>query len=458
MKIKNKIIEWIEFNSADYESLAQQLWNNPELAMEEYKSSELLAKMLEKNGFNVKRGVADLPTAFVAEYGTEGPVIGFSAEFDALSGMSQEAVPERKVIVKDGPGHGCGHNILGVAGIMAAIALKDSAEKDCSKVRIKVFGTPAEELCIGKPFMGRAGLFEGLDAILDWHPYYFNKSGYETYCAYFNTKYHFKGRSCHGNAPWQGRSALDAAVLAGHGVEMLREHIPPGPEESPNTINYTFPDVGGFSPGVVPEKSTIWVIGRAANADLVVDIMDRVENCAKGAAIATGTSYEKEFITATHEKIINVTLAEVMHENFTEVGAPKFTKEEQEFVMELQKSAGLDITGISEEILPFGGGVTAVTDATEYTWNAPYTSLFVAAAPNNIWWHNWTITACMGTSIAGKAMITAAKVLASTAADLVEKPEILVKAQKEFKERMKGKVYKSLIPEGLRPPVKNKEE
>lgn len=455
MTAKEYLQKWIDENRDEFERIAKYIWENPEPAMQEHKSAAALCGVLEKYGFSVTRNVADMPTAFLAEWSnSEGPAIGFSAEYDALDGLSQKAQPQREATESQTTyGHGCGHNILGTAAILTAAALKTCAEEKGLRLKIKVFGTPAEEVCVGKPFMGRAGLFSGLDAILDWHPYYYNKCGYEMYSAYFNVKYHFKGQSAHGNAPWQGRSALDGALLAGHGIEMLREHILPGPEDSPNTINYTYPDVGGSSPGVIPETATLWVIGRGKNTDIITDIMKRVEDCAKAGALASGTTMKREFITATHEKITNLTLASLMNENFKEIGVPSYSPEEQAFIKELQQCAEMDATGISSELQPFSGGVTPVTDATEYSWNAPYTSAFVCAAPNNKWWHNWTITACMGTSIAGKAMVTAAKLLGSTAVDLVENPDVLEQAQKEFQERMNGAIYHSLLPDDLKPPV-----
>ncbi|MGI6256874.1 MAG: amidohydrolase [Anaerovoracaceae bacterium] len=451
--IKRNLLEWIDENQGQFNDIADEMWQLPELAMQEFNSSRLLKDVLKKYGFSVTENVAGMPTAFVATYGEAGPVVGLSAEYDALDGLSQKMVDKQDPIVEGGPGQGCGHNILGTCAVMAAIALKETMDSQKTPFRIKLFGTPAEELCVGKPFMGRSGLFEGVDFFLDWHPLFFNKCGFEVSSAYFNVKYHFHGRSSHGNSPWLGRSALDGAFLTGSAIEMLREHIPPGPESAPNSINYTFPDVGGNSPGVVPEKATIWIIGRAASTEVLTDMMDRVEACAQAGALGSGTTVEKELITAVHERMPNKTLSKVMYDNFVEIGVPPYTEEEHDAVKEMQKSAGMGETGIDTEIQPFNGGFISVTDASEYSWNAPYASSWIAAGPGGGWWHNWIVTVCMGGSIAQKAMNTGAKVIAATAFDMITNPETIEKAQEEFRERMGEDTYKSLIPMDIDPPV-----
>ena len=416
--MKERIFRWIDDNSVRFADIAGRIWERPELGMQEHYASGELMTVLEKSGFDVERDVAGMPTAFIATYGTEGPVLGLSAEYDALSGLSQKAATRKESVVKGGPGHGCGHNILGTGAVMAAVALKNAIEDGELKLRIRLFGTPAEELCIGKPFMGRAGAFKGVDFFLDWHPLYFNRCNYDVTSAYFNVKYHFTGKSAHGNMAWMGRSALDAACLTGHAIEMLREHIPPGPEEAPNSINYTYPDVGGDSPGVIPENATIWVIGRAISTEVALDMQKRVDECARAGAIGSGCTYEKEFITATHEAIPNRTLSEVMHRNFEEIGVPQYSQEDIEFVKALQAETGQEENGISKKIPPCRGGYISVTDATEYTWNAPYATTWIAAGMDAVMWHNWTVTACMGTDIARKVMTTAAKIITATAVEL----------------------------------------
>jgi len=454
-KMKQFIFDWIDSSSLPFNDAADYLWQNPELGMEEKKSSEKLIALLERYGFAVERGVAGMPTAFVATYGKGCPVIGFSAEYDALPGLSQEVGTEKKAVRDGAPGHGCGHNLLGTTAIYAAIALKELLEEKKLDGTLKVFGTPAEELCIGKPFMARAGLFKELDALLDWHPMNYNRADYDVCNAYFNVKYHFKGKTSHGNSPWYGRSTLDAAMLMGHAVELLREHVRPstrGPEAA-NTFNYTFSDVGPEFPSVVPDRTTAWYVGRFDQTELMVEVMQRIDNCARAAAMATDTTVDIELITATHDKIPNKVLAEVMHNNLEEVGAPRFTPEEQEFASRMQKEVGVKETGLDETIMPFDSGSSGVADTSEYSWHVPYAILWITMAPAGVGWHNWIVTSCAGGSIGKKTMNTAAKILAATALDLVLSPEAVKAARAELDERLSTRNYIELLPEELPPPL-----
>jgi len=443
-----------ESNKEKFYEAADKIWSLAELGMEEFSSSRIIIDLLEQNGFSIEQGVAGMPTSFIGTFGCGKPVIGFSVEYDSLPGLSQQVCPIKNPVNAGRAGHGCGHNLLGVGAVKAAIILKNTIEKCNLQATIKVFGTPAEELCIGKPYMARAGLFESVDAFLDWHPAAVNKAGYDSCIAYFSIKYHYKGQSAHGNAPWFGRSALDAAILQANAVEMLREHIAPGVSlEAANTINYTFTDVGPGFPNVVPDRTTAWYVGRLTNTDKIAEVISRVNKCAEGAAMATGTLVDIELITATHEKIPNKTLARVMNKNFNEIGTPKFTYEEQEFIKAMQRETGVKETGLSQTIMPFTGDFSGLTDASEYSWFAPYAMVWVVFAPEESGWHNWMITACAGSSIGKKALDTAAKVLVATAVDLIIEPKIIEEAKSEFRERLAGKTYKSLIPDSVKPPL-----
>ena len=291
-KEKKYITDWIESNKGGCYRLSDAIWTYAEIGMEEYQSAKAITEYLKRNAFEVETGVADIPTAFVATYGAGKPVIGFSCEYDALPGLSQEkAVNEESPIIEGAPGHGCGHNLLGVAAIMAAVALKNAVMDFGLQGTIKVFGTPAEELCIGKSYMARAGLFNGIDAFIDWHPGSFNRANYSTCNAYFSIRYHFKGRTAHGNSPWYGRSALDAAILMGHMIEHLREHTTPGdPPYAANTINYSFPDVGPAFPVVVPNRATLWCVGRIVSSEEMDYVIGRIHKCAEAAAMARNKS------------------------------------------------------------------------------------------------------------------------------------------------------------------------
>lgn len=453
--MKQFIFDWIDSNKDEFNETADYIWQCPELGMEEYKSSARLTGLLGKNGFTVEKGVAGMPTAFVASYGTGNPVIGFNAEYDSLPGLSQEVGVQKKAVRDGAPGHGCGHNLLGTAAVNAAIALKVLLETKQRNATLKVFGTPAEELCIGKPFMARAGLFEGLDIFLDWHPWNYNRADYDACNAYFNVKYHFKGKTAHGNSPWFGRSTLDAAMLQAHAVEMLREHIRPSLRglDAANTINYTFSDVGPEFPSVVPDRTTAWYVGRFDQTELMADVMKRVNKCAEAAAAATETSVDIELITAAHDKIPNRVLAEVMNKNLNEIGAPEFTGEEHEFVKQLQSEMGVAESGLDETIRPFDGGSSVVCDTSEFSWFVPYATVWITMAPSGIGWHNWAVTSCAGSSIGKKAMNTAAKVLAAAAIDAIINPDIVKEAKLELKERLSGRTFIAVIPEQAQPPI-----
>ncbi len=454
-QIKSFILEWNEKNKNEYYNASSRVWESAELAMQEFASSKIYINLLKLKGFKVEEAAAGMPTAFVAAYGNGRPVIGLNVEYDALPGLSQRAgSTKKKPITAGAPGHGCGHNLLGAAAVKAGIAIKKALDKFALSGTIKLFGCPAEELCIGKPFLGRAGYFNDVDAFLDWHPFCYNRADFDSCCAYFSIKYHFKGKTSHGNSPWHGRSALDAAILQGHAVEMLREHIYPGcPPDAANSINYTFSDTGPEFPSVVPDRATAWYIGRFVTTEEAENAMKRVTNCAKGAALATETRLKVEIITATHHKIPSRTLAEVLHKNFQEIGPPQFTNEEQEIAGKIQRQMGVPETGLATKIAPFGGGYTGVCDTSEYSWNAPYATAWIAMAPQNSGWHNWGVASCSESSIGKKSMDVASKLLSSTAAELFIKQDLVDKAIKEFKERLNGATYKCLLPENYLPPV-----
>lgn len=454
-EVKDFINSWNEQNAQPFYETAKTIWENPELPMQEYKSSALLINLLEKNGFAVEKGVAGMPTAFIASYGSGKPVIGINAEYDALPGLSQDGEKLEKLpIIPGAPGQGCGHNLLGTGGVKAAIAIKNAIEKYGLEGTVKVIGAPAEELCIGKPFLGKAGCLEGYDAILDWHPWSYTKTNYDSCEAYFSVKFHFKGRTSHGNSPWHGRSALDAAMLQAHAVEMMREHIYPGcPPDAANTINYTFTTCGPEFASVVPDYTTAWYIGRFITTEDMLEALERVTKCAEAGAMATETSVEREIITVTHHKIPNKTLAELVRDNMLDIGVPQFTKEEHEKAKAIQRELGKPEVGLPTELEPFEGGYTVLCDTSEYSWNAPYASPWIAMGMVDCGWHHWGVTRCAGDTMGQKSMDCAANVIAMTAADLLCDPAIVDKAKAEWIERMEGREYKCLLDDDMEPPV-----
>lgn len=454
-EVKDFLVKWNEENTQEFYETSKFIWENPELPMQEHKSSKALTDLLSKHGFTVETGVAGMPTAFIATYGKGHPVIGINAEYDALPGLSQDPDKlEKDPVLYGAPGHGCGHNLLGTGGVKAAIAIKNALEKYDLPGTVKVLGTPAEELCLGKPFMGKAGCFEGFDAILDWHPWSYTKTNYDSCQAYFSVKFHFKGRTSHGNSPWHGRSAMDAAMLQAHAVEMLREHIYPGnPPDAANTINYTFTTCGPEFASVVPDYTTAWYIGRFGTTEEMLNALEKVTKCAEAGAMATETSVEREIITVTHHKIPNKTLAECFRNNMLAIGVPQFTDEEHEKAKAIQRQLGKAETGLPSELMPFEGGYTVLCDTSEFSWNAPYASPWIAMGMQDCGWHHWGVTRCAADTMGQKSMDCAAKVISMTAADIICNPELLQRAQDEWQERMNGRQYKCLLPEDMQPPV-----
>jgi len=454
-EVKDFLVKWNEENTQEFYETSKFIWENPELPMQEHKSSKALTDLLSKHGFTVETGVAGMPTAFIATYGKGHPVIGINAEYDALPGLSQDPDKlEKDPVLYGAPGHGCGHNLLGTGGVKAAIAIKNALEKYDLPGTVKVLGTPAEELCLGKPFMGKAGCFKGFDAILDWHPWSYTKTNYDSCQAYFSVKFHFKGRTSHGNSPWHGRSAMDAAMLQAHAVEMLREHIYPGnPPDAANTINYTFTTCGPEFASVVPDYTTAWYIGRFGTTEEMLNALEKVTKCAEAGAMATETSVEREIITVTHHKIPNKTLAECFRNNMLAIGVPQFTDEEHEKAKAIQRQLGKAETGLPSELMPFEGGYTVLCDTSEFSWNAPYASPWIAMGMQDCGWHHWGVTRCAADTMGQKSMDCAAKVISMTAADIICNPELLQRAQDEWQERMNGRQYKCLLPEDMQSPV-----
>ena len=450
--IKEYVLQYIEEHRGVYFNMAHQIWEKPELSMEEHFASKLLADFLEAQGFALERGAAGMPTAFVATWGEGKPVIGFSMEYDALPGLSQKAQCQLEPVRSGAPGQGCGHNLIGVGGAMAAVAFKNAAEKFGLPCTIKVFGTPAEELCIGKPVMGNAGYFRDLDCVIDWHPWFLTTAQFKTCPAYFSVKYHYHGRTSHGNSPWHGRSALDSAVLQAHAIEMLREHILPGPSTlAANTINFTFSDTGPEFPSVVPDRATLWCIGRFETAEQLSDALARIDNTARGAAMATGTTVDIEYLAASHEQLPNEPLQRAMQNNLDVLGDVEYTEEEKEFVMQMQQQAGQEPYW-KDGPEPFGFTYACVTDASEYSWEAPYAQLMIKLGPGP-GWHNWMVTACSGTEHGEKAMRKGAEILATTAVDLASDPELIAACKAEWAARRGGRDYHSLLPEGTPIPL-----
>lgn len=452
--IKQFIELWLYENKKEFYDLADFLWENPELGLEEFYAHDKITAILKKHSFSVKSGLGGMPTAFCAEFG-EGKIhFGINVEYDCLPGLSQNKdLPYPSPLKEGAPGHGCGHNILGATAVMSGVALRYAVEKFHIPAVIKMLGSPYEEASVGKPILGRAGVYNGLDFILDWHPWNYNRADYDKCNSVFVVKYHFKGKTCHGAMPWEGgRSALDAGMLFGHAIEMLREHIIPNGSEGAHTINYTFTDCGPNFANIVPDKTTVQLYGRFCNLDIAEDALRRIGLCADGAAMATETSVTKEIITFTHNKIPNQTLASVVHSNLQKYGPPDYSSSEQNFVKQMQKKEGLEPCGLDMKIQKFGSSETIICDTSEFSWNAPYATFWLSMAPAG-GWHNWMVTACAGNSIGKKTMDRATQIMTGSAVDLLVDSELIEKAKKEWKQKLCGKQYRSLLPEGHSAPL-----
>jgi aminobenzoyl-glutamate utilization protein B len=454
---KQEALAWVDAASPELAELNDEIWRAAEVAMEEYRSSQVLESYLEKQGFAVERGVAGLPTAFVGVYGSGQPVIGFLAEYDALPSLSQEAVSTKKPIIEGGPGHGCGHNIFGVASTAAAAAAKEVMVRHKIPGTLKVFGCPAEETVEGKVFMARAGVFDGLSCCIQWHPSSENAVSLESSNALNQFELEFFGRTAHSAGdPWDGRSALDAIELTDVGLNFLREHLKPTAR-----IHYVIQD-GGKVPNVVPDYARAWYYVRDIDRESVEKDYERVLKIIDGAAQMTETTYQVHFKSGVHETLANRAGSEVVYANLLLIGPPAFTEEEQSFAKEIQKEIGIEEKGLSTKIEPFshpekswGGGST---DVAEVSWLTAITSLGVASSPIGTPGHHWGIVACGGMSIGHKCLATAAKVMAASCLDFLSRPEIIKKMREEWTARKKGREYKSPLPADLNPRVVPRKE
>jgi len=450
-KEKQNVIDQVDALETEIRHLSAELWNFSEIAMRESRSAELLASTLEKEGFEVNRGVADMPTAFVAEWGHGSPVIGILAEYDALPNIGNEAVPVRQERA-DGNlhGHGCGHNLFGAGSVAAAIALKRSMEKFGMSGTVKLFGSPAEETVVGKVYMANAGIFSGIDITLDWHPDYATSVINSRGQALNNFEVEFFGRAAHGAFdPWNGRSALDAVELMNHGVNMMREHIEPSAR-----IHYVIPD-GGEAPNVVPAYAKVWYYVRDSNREKVIKSYQWMLQIAEAAALATQTSHKVTLITGVHELLLNRPLQEAAQANLEYVGAPVFSAEDNEFAKELQETLGIEPLGyptkvgpLTDKVEPPEGGST---DVAEVTRLAPGVSFYVATAALNLPWHSWAATASHGLPGASKGAVVAAKAISMTAMDFLQDADLRKQAKVEFDEKMKDNPYISPVPLGQKP-------
>lgn len=443
--IKNQAITDIEQQYDKYRNTALQLWNYAEVGYKEIKSSALLQQTLSENGFTLQKGVAEMPTAFIASYGSGQPVIAILAEFDALPGLAQEAIPVKKIISNKTAGHACGHHLFGTASVAAGIEIKKLMEQKKLSGTIRVYGCPAEEGGSGKVFMVRAGLFNDVDVAIHWHPGDANAVTMTSALANKSAKFRFHGLSAHAAAaPEKGRSALDAVEAMNNMVNMMREHIP-----QETRIHYVITN-GGKAPNVIPDFAEVYYYVRHPKREDVVKIFDRVVKAARGAAMGTETTVDYEIIGGTHDLLLNRTLADAMQLNLEKTGGVKLTGEEIEFGKKLQTSFDFTPPAIATaaNIKPLkteessGGGSTDVGDV---SYAVPTVGMRAATWIPGTPAHSWQAVACGGTEIGTKGMMVGAKTMALTAIDLFTTPALITKAKEEFIKDKGAYQYKALL-------------
>jgi aminobenzoyl-glutamate utilization protein B len=449
IKNKEEAVASIEKRKAEMTKLSDQIWAYAETAFREHKSSKALSDYAEQQGFKVERGIAGMPTAFIASYGQGQPVIGILGEFDALPGISQKASPSKEALEAGAPGHGCGHNLFGVASLSAAVSIKELIAAGKLKGTIRFYGTPAEEAGSGKAYMTRDGLFKDLDVCLAWHPATETQADVDSTQALVDFIVEFKGKAAHAALdPWNGRSAVDGLEAFTHGVNLLREHVKP-------TVRIHYAIVkGGDVPNVVPEYAKVWCWARDSKRAGVEPVLQRLREIADGAARIAGVESKFTIQSGCYEILVNLAGAKLLQQNLEWLGPIKYTEQEQEFARAIQRATGTEQKGLNGEIKPLEdpkpnppGGSTDVGDV---SWVVPTLHLSVTTAPQSAW-HAWPVVACGGMSIGHKGMMLASKTLAATMVDLFEDAKAREAIQAEFKEKTKGFVYKPYVQDGPPP-------
>lgn len=456
---KKSALQAIEDKKELIAGVAARIWEYAELSLQEFKSAELYCETLEKEGFQVEKGTCGIETAFAASYGEGRPYIGILAEYDALSGLSQEAgYTERKELNQGGNGHGCGHNLLGAGAFAAALGVKAYLEQNKIPGTVILYGCPGEEGGAAKAFMAREGLWKKLDAALTWHPEDVNEVATGSSNSCIQVQYKFTGTASHAaGAPEMGRSALDAVELMNIGVQFLREHM-----SDKARIHYAITDAGGISPNVVQPRASVLYMIRSNHVAEAVELEKRVDKIAEGAALMTETTFSKKFIDGLADTVSNFVLERVLFSNFRELGVPAYTEEEnayadalaetydhsavpgvaaendpkaREEVIRMQKEYGHAMNAFLTPLYQGEAFKAGSTDVGDVSWLTPTAQIHVAAWPNGCPGHSWQNVSCDGSEIGCKAALHAGKVLAAAAMDLFTDPQLLKEAREEFEKR-----------------------
>ncbi|HEX7899481.1 MAG TPA: amidohydrolase [Planctomycetota bacterium] len=449
---QDDLIQRVDARAARFGDASRKIWEFAEVGYKEKRSVELLTAELAGAGFTIQAGVAGIPTAFTATWGEGRPRIGILGEYDALPGLSQEDVAEKKPREGLGSGHGCGHNLFGAGSALAAVALKEHLAEKKLPGSVRFYGCPAEEGGGGKIYMARAGAFGDCDVVLSWHPATSTRSSLSSNLANITAKFRFRGRAAHAaGSPERGRSALDAVALATHGIDLLREHVP-----QTTRMHYVITN-GGEAPNVVPDLAEIYVYARHPEMDVLDGIWARVLKCAEAGALATETKLEVELVNSAYNLLPNDALAKLVDGVLRRVGRFAYDAEEHAFAEALRKTMpGVEDPKIGrardvqpiEDDLGYGS-----TDVGDVSWVVPTINFkvetFVPGTPG----HSWQAVACSGSSVGRKGMVIAAKALALSGLELLTNPAELAAAKESFEKRRAGRTYRSRLPADQKPPL-----
>ncbi|MFP8890223.1 amidohydrolase [Natrialbaceae archaeon A-CW2] len=463
----HEVFDAIERDRPILERMAREIWESPELGLHEERSAALLREALADEGFDLEVGIGGMPTAFIATYGEGDATVGILGEYDALPGLSQRVCAERDPVEEGEPGHGCGHNLFGVAGVGAALGVKRKIEDGDLEGTIKFFGCPAEETLVGKVFMARAGAFDDLDAALTWHPGDVSTPRFGRTLAMDSIQFCYDGIAAHASvSPESGRSALDAVSLLNTGVEYAREHLPDS-----TRIHYVITD-GGEAPNVVPSSATVWYYVRAPTRGAVEFASDWLGDIAAGAARMTRTDLTRRDVTGCWDYLPNRVITDAIWETMTELGSIEFADEDLAFAEELQGTLAETQLETTLEDVPdehvramsqdplYGVPVPAhddnsisggSTDVGDVSWIVPTGQFRAATWPVGTPAHSWQAVAANG-DFGIEGGIYAAKVLAGTAILLLDTPSRLERAQSAFRDSTGDRSYESPVDEGTEPP------
>ena len=450
---KSFAFDYIDRNAGAVALLNDNIFYFAELGMQEFETAGLMTDLLEKAGFKVERGIAGFPTGFCATWGSGAPVVAIHTEYDANPDNSQKSgVPEMSAIIDGAPGHCEGHNSNGAVLIAAALAAKASMEKFGLKGTLKVFGAPAEEQLVSRPYFVRDGWFDDVDVALTPHVGHQHGVGYGLIqSAIISAIFTFHGETAHaGTAPWKGRDALDAVILMDVGMAEYREHMMPT-MQCQRVITH-----GGNQPNVIPKMASVWWYFRGSSAELAMQVYERAKKVAEGAALMTNTTFEVDTQSAVWPVRGNQTLAELVQAQYEQVGMPEWTADEDQLARTLQAKAGVKVEGLARTGLKIKGPAiqrSAGNDAGDVSWKVPMAKIYFPSNIPNINFHHWAAGVALATSIAHKGAVSGAKVLAASIIECFKNPQVVEDAKASFQKEIEGTAYFSMLPPDQKPPL-----